>query len=87
MGSFSTVDVFAPFLVLATSGRLGTSEGTGVAGEVETVDSRGKTLARVSGMSWCCEDRGECQGILESISCLSLLTYFDSSIVLVGPIP
>jgi hypothetical protein len=35
----------------ASSGKSGASGGTSVAGEVETVESRGKTLARVSAVS------------------------------------
>ena len=46
--------------------------GTGVTGEVETVEWRGKTLARGSGVSWCSRDRGEHWGIPEPTS------YFSS---------
>jgi hypothetical protein len=54
----------------ASSGKLGASSGTG-AGEAETVESGGKTLAGVSGMSRCSGDQGERRDVLEPVSCLS----------------
>jgi hypothetical protein len=63
----------------ASSGRSGASGGTGVAGEAETIESGGKTLAWVSGVSWCSRDQGEHRGIPEPASCLSLSVCFGSS--------
>ena len=55
----------------ASSGKSGASGGTSVAGEAETVESGGKTLAGGSGVSRCSGDRGECQGVPKLVSCLS----------------
>ena len=54
-----------------SSGKSGASNGTGVAGEAETVESGGKMLVGVSSVSRCSGDRGERQGVPEPISCLS----------------
>lgn len=51
MGSFSMTKVFVPMVGFAFSGEPGASGGISVAGEAETVGSRGKTLVRVSGVS------------------------------------
>jgi hypothetical protein len=49
----------------------GASSGTGVVGEAKTIESGGRLLARVSGMSLCSGDRGRRLGVLEPISYLS----------------
>ena len=55
----------------ASLGKSGASGFTGVASEAETMESGGKMLARVSGMSRCSRDQGEHQGVPEPVSYLS----------------
>jgi hypothetical protein len=56
MGSFPTTEMFVPSSGFASLGKSGASGGSGVAGKAETIDSGGKTLVRISGVSRCSGD-------------------------------
>ena len=71
MGSSLVVGSFFSSSSFASSGKLGASGGTGVDDRAEIVESGGKTLAGVSGVSMHSRHRGERWGIPKPVSCLS----------------
>ena len=71
MGSSLMAGSSFSYSSFASSGKPGASADTGVADEAETVESGGKMLDGVSGMSRCSGDRGERRDIPEPVSCLS----------------
>ena len=72
MGSSLVAELSFSSSRFASLGKSGASGGTSVADEAETIESGGKMLAEVSGVSRCSRDQGEHRDIPKPVSCLSL---------------